>query len=86
MVDLIKERIGEYSSITAQAWRDNDYYGVVTEDAQICVYRILEGVVLHQRFDSMLNSFIGLEFHDHGMVTVSKNGFFIFYEYGHGEE
>ena len=51
MVEMIRERLGEYASITAQAWKDDDYYGVVTDDAQICVYKILHGIVLHTRSD-----------------------------------
>lgn len=51
MVETIKDRIGEYACITSHSWRDNDYFGVVTEDAQICVYKILEGIVHYKRYD-----------------------------------
>lgn len=63
----------------AHAWSDIDYFGVVTEDAQICIFKVAHEVVLHTRYD-LASALIGLEFHEHGCVTVSKNGFFIFFE------
>lgn len=75
----MKDLIGDKANITAHAWgNDGDFFGVCTADAQISVYRLGFNICMH--ISCGLNSFVNLQFHEYGVVTISSDGQFLFYE------
>ena len=47
----MKEFVGEYANITAHSWsQDGDYFGVCTDDGQVCVYKLGFDIVFFEKF------------------------------------
>ena len=88
----MKRNIGDYANITAHSWSsDGDFFGICTEDGQICIYKMGHRIIFCERpvrpgpspeeSYQIMSCLVNIQITEHGFIVASQEGQFVFYEF-----